>query len=324
MCTAITFQSKDHYFGRTLDYEISFGEKIVITPQNFKLKFRKTGEFSKHYSMIGMGIVQNQYPLYFDAINEMGVGMAGLNFPNNAHYFPKEKDKENIAPFELIPWILGQCDSVSKAREILKNTNIVNIPFSNELALSPLHWMIADKNESVVVECVKEGMRIYDNPVGVLTNNPPFDMQIFNLNNYMTLSRYTPQNSFLKELDLEVYSRGLGGMGLPGDLSSMSRFVRATFVKANSVCNESEESSVSQFFHILGSVEQQRGCVSIQNADYEITRYTSCCNLEQQIYYYTTYDNPRISAVSLKNEPLDTDGLIVYPLIDKFDILYQN
>lgn len=324
MCTAITYQSKDHYFGRTLDYEISFGEKIVITPRNFKYKFRKIGEFSKHFSMIGMGIVQNEYPLYFDAINEMGVGMAGLNFPDNAHYFAEANDKENIAPFELIPWILGQCDSVLKAREILKNTNIINIPFSDELALSPLHWMIADKNESIVVECVKEGMRIYDNPLGVLTNNPPFDMQIFNLNNYMKLSRYTPKNAFLKDHDLDVYSRGLGGMGLPGDLSSMSRFVRATFVKENSVCDESEESSVSQFFHILGSVEQQRGCVSIRNSDYEITRYTSCCNLERKIYYYTTYNNPRVIALSLNKENLDSESLIVYPLLEKFDLLYQN
>ncbi len=324
MCTAITFQGKDHYFGRTLDYEISFGEKIVITPQKFPLKFRKTRELLSHYSLIGMAVVQNEYPLYFDAINEKGLGMAGLNFPGNAYYFAWEQGKENVAPFELIPWILGQCDSVAQARKVLSNTNLINIPFSDELALSPLHWMIADKNESIVVESVREGLQIYDNPVGVLTNNPPFKMQLFHLNNYMKLSRHAPQNSFLPEMELDIYSRGLGGLGLPGDLSSMSRFVRATFVKENSVCDKNEASSVSQFFHILGAVEQQRGCVVIDESKYEITEYTSCCNLDQSIYYYTTYNNSRITAVSLKNTNVKSDELITIPLNTESDILYQN
>lgn len=322
MCTSISFQSKDHYFGRTLDYEISFGEKIVITPREYPFHFRKRESILRHHSIIGMAAIADNYPLYFDAINEKGLAMAGLHFPKNAHYFDLASGKENIAPFELIPWILGQSKTVKQAIALLKNTNIVNIPYNSELPLSPLHWMIADQSESIVLESVEGGMKIYSNPVGVLTNNPPFPTQLFNLNNYITLSKNTPKNTFLPNMDLEVYSRGLGGLGLPGDLSSMSRFVRAAFVKANSICGDSEEESVSQFFHILGAVEQQRGCVSVENDQYEITRYTSCCNLDKKIYYYTTYDNSRISAVSLKNDRGDT--LISYPLLTNSDILYQN
>lgn len=98
-------------------------------------------------------------------------------------------------------------------------------------------------------------------------------------------------NTFSDELVLNPYSRGMGGMGLPGDLSSQSRFVRVSFVKMNSLSGDSEEESVSQFFHILGSVDQQRGCCKLGEDKYEITLYTSCCNTDKGIYYYNTYDN---------------------------------
>ena len=324
MCTAISFKSKDHYFGRTLDYEISFGEQIVITPRNYSFDFCKQEALNQHFGIIGMATVVNDYPLYFDAINEKGLAMAGLHFPGNAHYFKESLSKYNVAPFEFIPWILGQCSSVADARKILLQTNLIDISFSEDLPLSPLHWMITDKNESIVVESVVEGLRVYDNPVGVLTNNPPFEMQLFNLNNYMHLSTCPPKNNFLPKIPLVTYSRGMGAMGLPGDLSSVSRFIRATFVKYHSICDMNEEESVSQFFHILGAVEQQRGCVQTEYNQHEITRYTSCCNLEQGIYYYTTYENSRISAVELENHDIMGDKLILYPLRIKSDFLYEG
>ena len=139
-----------------------------------------------------------------------------------------EEGKENVSPFEFIPWVLGQCSTVDEAKKLLKNLNLVNINFSDELPLSPLHWLLADKEQSIVVESTKEGLRVFDNPVGVLTNNPTFDYQLFNLNNYRVLSTRTPKNNFSDQIELDIYSRGMGGIGLPGDLSSVSRFVKAT------------------------------------------------------------------------------------------------
>ena len=95
MCTAISYKTKDFYFGRTLDYEISYGERIVITPRDFKLEFRKTFDIEHHYAMIGMAAVANDYPLYFDAMNEKGVCMAGLNFPDNAKYYEEKNISTN-------------------------------------------------------------------------------------------------------------------------------------------------------------------------------------------------------------------------------------
>ena len=324
MCTAATYKTKDFYFGRTLDYEFSYGDEVTITPRNYPFHFIEKGNINNHYAIIGMAHVIEDYPLYYDAINEKGLGMAGLNFVGNAYYKDSVEGKDNITQFEFITWILSQCSTVNEARGLINKIILLNIPFNDKLPLAELHWIISDSFESITVESVKEGIKIYDNPVGVLTNNPTFDKQLFNLNNYMYLSTKSPENNFSKELNLEKYSRGMGAIGLPGDLSSQSRFIRVAFVKMNSISSEDENKSVSQFFHILNSVDQQRGCCDLGNEKYEITIYTSCCNATKGIYYYTTYDNHQITAVDMHKENLDTDKLICYPLIEGEQIRFQN
>ena len=324
MCTAVTYKTKDHYFGRNFDLEYSYKETVTITPRNYPFKFRKVKEITSHYALIGMAYVANDYPLYYDAINEKGLGMAGLNFPGNADYKLEDLAKDNIAPFEFIPWILSQCATVMEAKNLLEKVNIANINFSEELPASPLHWIIADKENAITVESIKDGLKIYDNPVGVLTNNPTFDIHMFNLNNYMSLSIAKPVNNFSKELNFDIYSRGMGALGLPGDLSSASRFVKAAFTKMNSISGSSESESISQFFHILTSVEQQRGCVHMGEDKYEITIYSSCCNMDKGIYYYTTYENSQITAIDMYKENLDGNELINYNLIKNQQILMQN
>lgn len=323
MCTSVSYKTKDHYFGRNLDYEFAYNQTVTVTPRNYPFKFRRMGEMKTHYAMIGMAYVQEGYPLYYDATNEKGLSIAGLNFPKNADYKPEQAEKDNVAPFEFIPWILGQCANVGEAREKLSRLNMLNKDFSSALPLSPLHWMIADSEECIVAESVKDGLKIYDDPAGVLTNNPTFDYHITNLANYMSLSAEDPKNSFAKGLELSPYSRGMGSLGLPGDLSSASRFVKAAFTLANSVSGETEEESISQFFHILGSVEQQKGCCKVEGG-WEHTIYSSCCNTDKGIYYYTTYENSRITGVDMYREDLESSELVSYPLITEQQIFMQN
>lgn len=324
MCTAVTYKTKDFYFGRTLDYEFSYKEEVTITPRNYPFYFKEKEEIAEHYAIIGMAYISENYPLYYDAINEKGLGMAGLNFVGNAHYSDSVDGKDNIAQYEFIPWILSQCETTQQAKELIQKINLTNKPFSAQLPLAQLHWIIADKEEAITVEAVQDGIKIYDNPVGVLTNNPTFDKQMFALNNYMSLSVKSPTNNFASKLNLNQYSRGMGAIGLPGDLSSQSRFVRVSFVKMNSISEEIESKSVSQFFHIMNSVDQQRGCCELDDGKYEITIYTSCCNATKGIYYYTTYDNHQISAVDTHKENLDGKELIRYSLIKNEQINFQN
>lgn len=324
MCTAATYKTKDFYFGRTLDYEFSYGDEVTVTPRNFPLRFRNGEVIDNHYGIIGMAYIAQNHPLYYDAVNEAGLCIAGLNFVGNACYGKPIQGKDNVAQFEFIPWLLCKCATVKEARLLLNNINITDTPFSDALPVAQLHWIIADKSEAVTVESVRDGIHVYPNPVGVLTNNPPFEYQMMALNNYMHLSSKSPENSFSADLSLTAYSRGMGALGLPGDLSSQSRFVRTSFVKMNSVSGSGEAESVSQFFHILGSVDQQRGCCDVGGGKYEITIYTSCCNADKGIYYYTCYDNHQINAVNMQGENLDGSELIRYPLIQNEQINYMN
>ena len=324
MCTAITFHTKEHYFGRNLDLEHSYGEQVVITPRNVPLEIRRVGKLARHYAMIGVACVSGGYPLYYEATNEKGLSMAGLNFPHSAHYREYQPGMDNIAPFELIPWVLGRCGNLAQARACLERVNVLREGFSPELPLTALHWMVADGEGALTLEPGERGLEIFENKIGVLTNEPPFPWQMTNLNNYLNLTSRQPENRFSTLAELSAFSRGMGGIGLPGDLSSASRFVRASFVKLNGVCGHSEEESVSQFFHTLNAVEQQRGCVRLEGGQYEITRYSSCCNTCRGIYYYTTYDNPNPTAVELRREDLEGTELISYPMLTNMRVCRQN
>lgn len=313
MCTAISYRANDHYFGRNLDLECSYNEQVVITPRNFVFEFRKLPAIHSHYAMIGIATVAEDYPLYYEATNECGLSIAGLSFPGNAVYFTEFDNKDNVTPFELVPWLLAQCCCLQDVKKKLENLNICDILFCAEFPVTPLHWMISDNENSLVLEQTETGLHWYDNPLGVLTNNPPFPYHQYNLQNYIQLHAKDPEN-YWKLYEKETpYSRGLGAIGLPGDYSSASRFIKAGFVLLNSKCEPNEESSVNQFFHILDAVSMPRGCVEV-NGKQEITVYSCCCNTSNGVYYYKTYNNSQICYVDMHHEDLDARELIIYPL----------
>lgn len=323
MCTAMTLQTKDHYFGRNLDLDHSYDESVIITPRNFPLPFRCLPSLRRHYALIGMAVIADGYPLYYDATNEHGLSMAGLNFPGNAVYLPIDQSQDNVAPFEFIPWILAQCKTIEEAKNLLSTINLARISYSDALPLTDLHWIISDRQSSIVVEPMESGVAVYENEVGVLTNNPPFPQQLRNLVNYANITPYAPKNRFLDQIPVTPDSLGLGAVGLPGDYSSQSRFVRTVFGRTYSQSDDSEESSVGQFFHILDSVSVNNGCVRLDNRNHK-TVYSSCCNIDKGIYYYKTYTNNQISAVSLQAENLEDSEIQVFPLAAKQNIHFQN
>lgn len=324
MCTAITFEAEDFYFGRTLDYDFLYPSQVVIAPRNFDFGFENHLCEKEHYALTGMAYVHKGYPLYYDAVNECGLCMAGLNFTGNAVYGKEWVGKENVASYELIPYVLSLCKSVKEARVLLQRINITDRAFSEDLPVSQLHFIVADKCESIVVESVKTGVEIYDNPVGVLSNNPTFPYHMMNLANYMNVSPHPAENRFSDKVNLCQYSRGMGAIGLPGDFSSQSRFVRAAFVKLNSVVPKGEIACVNQFFRIMDTVFQTEGVCVLEEGRYEKTLYTCCMNAQKGIYYYTTYDNRRISGVDMHREELDCDRLKCYLLRTSQQIEYIN
>ncbi len=324
MCTAINFKAKDHYFGRNLDLDYSNKEEVCVLARNYSLEFKKINKLETHYALIGMATITDNTPLFYDACNEYGVAMAGLNFPNNACFYEYVNGKDNITPYEFIPWILGKCKNLIEVRNLLRNINIINIPFSDKIPLSPLHWIISYKEESIVIETMKNGMKVYDNPVGVLTNNPPFEYHLFNLNNYRNLKIINGDNTFSNKIELNNYCQGLGSLGLPGDVSSMSRFIRMTFNKLNSVSLNDENSSVSHFFHLLGSVEMVKGICLTPSNKYDITIYSSCMNTDKGLYYYKTYNNYQINCINMHKLNLNSREFYRFPLILNTGLHFQN
>ncbi len=314
MCTAIYENQSRPLFGRTLDLEYSHNERVVITPRHFKLKFLREKEISSHKAIIGTAHIHNGYPLYYDAVNESGLAAAALSFPDNAVYRPYRDGARNIASFEVIPRLLSLCETISDAVALLEEINITNESFSTSLPSTPLHWLIADKNGAVTLECGSHGVQIYDNPAGVLTNSPPFEYHMTNLANYMQTGSLPPENRLCPSVELKHYSRGMGGLGLPGDFSSPSRFVRAVFAKNHTAPADNAEGEVSRFFHIMDTVSQPRGCALTEERKPIETVYTSCADLSSLSYYFTTYGHRQISAVSLEDTTLNGDSPICYAM----------
>ena len=299
MCTAIFDNRCGAFFGRTLDLEESLGEEIVICHKEYPIALRHHSGAERRYSVMGVATVRDGFPLFYDGVNEAGVAAAALNFPVSAKYADFKEEKLNLASFELIPYVLGTCGSLAEVRELFENVNITSDGFSTALPPSPLHWIFADKGGAVTVESTAEGLKVYDNPVGVLTNEPKFDFQLIRLADYSNLDALPPKNSLCRDFQPTRYSRGLGGVGLPGDFSSPSRFVRAVFVKDH--ISSDGAKPIERFFHTMRSVFVPRGCVITDEGREVETVYTSCIDLETLTYHFTTYARSEIRSIPLQN-----------------------
>lgn len=302
MCTVVTLVKDSLFFGRNMDIDFDFGQSIAVMPREYALDTKLSGTLLKHYAVIGSARVEDGYPLYAEACNEKGLCMAGLNFPGNAVYAECADDgKIALTPYEFIPYVLGKCACLGEAVKLIEKTEIVAIRFKEELPLAPLHWIVADKSGSVVVERTAEGIKIFENPAGVLTNNPPFPLHLKNLEKYENLSVRNNKKSNAR-VGYSTYSEGEGALGLPGDFSSPSRFVKAWFCLKNTSCNGGAASKAAQTFRVLDCVAMVRGTVVTAQGGEDITAYSCCIDAENGTYYYKTYDGLSVKSVQMDEE----------------------
>lgn len=325
MCTGLTLVNGDFYFGRNLDLDYEFGQQVVITPKNYPLTYKKMSRQNTHLALIGMASVVDGYPLYAEAVNEAGVGIAGLNFPGFASYATEIlPDKDNVTPYELPLYLLSQCHNIAEVKEKLTQLNMVAIDFKPQMPCATLHWLIADCNQALVLEVIDGVIKVYDNPVGILTNSPSFDYHLMNLHAYLGISPKQPEDQLVSQ-DLKPYGEGLGTRGLPGDFSPASRFIKAAYLKNNVVCENNDDiQNITEFFHILDSVAFVKGATITKHQTHDITLYSCCINASQGKYYYKTYTNNQINCVSLKQVDLQSSQLYCYPLQTKQQIAQIN
>lgn len=315
MCTGILYKNGPFtYFGRNLDLQYALANNATVCPRNFVLKYRHLDDMPTHSAIVGMAITGYGYPLFFEGVNEYGVGAASLNFPNYGQYNTElVEGKKNVTSFELIPYLLCTCKNLEEVKKELLSINLVADDFNDKIKSVPLHWICADKTGSIVVERTATGLHMYDNPLNVLANAPEYPAQAVNFANYINLSAEYPTNRVAPGVPVPVYTSGQGSDGLPGGLDSMSRFSRAAFMLNNSKAPETDEGTLTQFFHIMQTVGQINGANHERDGFYEITNYTAGINLDTMDFYWTTYNNQQIQGIHTKALDLNGDELIIYP-----------
>lgn len=311
MCTAI-FDHMGGYFGRTLDLECSLSEKVTVTPRHFVDK--RTYLDGERLALVGCSAVRGGTALYYDGINEAGLSGAALNFAGEACYSDDTGAPDEIPSYTFLYECLRACKSVEEVKRALVGRKISNAVFSPELPVTPLHFMFADRDSAITVEPLAEGVKIFDNTLGVMTNGPEFDFHLKNVASYMHLSSAPPENALARGKGLFPYSRGLGAFGLPGDFSSASRFVRCAFALSNTNIGEGRMSRLTRFLNIMDTVKIPLGCVIAENGLDVSTVYASAMDIEKRIYYFTTYGARHIRSVELLHSDLNSDGLVYYEM----------
>lgn len=314
MCTGVRFSdaSGNMYFGRNLDWSTGYGQKVVVTPRGYKYKSAFLGEMANSPAIIGMGIVAENTPLYFDCANEHGLAVAGLNFPGYAAYAPEAIDgKTNVAAYEFPLWVALNFTSVDEVEKALSDVVIVAKPINDQYPVSELHWIIGDAKRSIVVEYTAAGMEIFKNDVDVLTNQPGYAWHKENMRNYMNLFPQMPKEVKWREAKFTAFGSGSLMRGLPGDYYSPSRFVRVAYLNTHYPVQADEASNVSRLFHTLTGVAMIDGAAAMADGQFEKTVYTGGYSTATQTYYYSTYEDPAIKSVALKDYDLDSTEVIV-------------
>lgn len=329
MCTSLSIKSnKGHnFFGRNMDLAYDFNQSVLIIPRNYQIQNKVTGDMAKNkYAIIGMGTIIDNHPTLADGMNEKGLACAGLNF--DGYSYVEENivpGKKNIAPYDFIYWVVANHETVDEVKQTIENLELVKVPINERTPLPTLHWMIVDKTgKSIVVEKTKDKFAVYDNPVGVMTNNPTFDWHLTNLNEYMKITPNHPQNVKWSDKELTPLGVGAGTLGIPGDFESVSRFIRIAYIRAHMPSIEDEITAVTQFLHMLDYVIMVKGGVITKDGLEDITRYSSCMDQERGIYYYRNYNNNRINAIDMHKEDLDSTEIKLFPYLETQDINYQN
>ena len=314
MCTAVRFDDNENnmYFGRNLDWTEGYGQRVVITPNGYKYNSAFLGEMTpKNGAIIGMAIIEENVPLYFDCANEAGLAIAGLNFPGYASYEKDAvEDKTNVAAYEFPLWVCLNFSSIDEVEEALKNTAIVAKPINEKFPVSELHYIIGDKNRSIVVEYTENGMEIFKNDVDILTNQPGYAWHQENLRNYMNLEPKKPHEVKWGKAKMVPFGSGSMMRGLPGDYYSPSRFVRVAYLNTHYPVKESEDENVIRLFHTLTGVAMIDGAAAMDETSFEKTIYTGGYSTASKTYYYNTYDNPAIMHVSMDDYDLNKGELI--------------
>lgn len=309
-CTGITLKAKDgsYVVARTIEWGGSFlNSQYVIVPRGHQQQSLVPGEekgmtFSARYGYVGLSVEQEQFVV--EGINEMGLSAGLFYFPNYGQYEEYNADNKNstISDLQLVSWILGNCKDINEVKKSIPQVHVVAI----DPRASTVHWRFADKNgQQIVLEIINGKPIFYENKLGVLTNSPDFNWQTTNLNNYINLSPGSTASKQFGNITLSQFGTGSGFLGLPGDITPPSRFVRAAFYQVSALQGNSAKETVLQCFHILNNFDIPIGAeFPLNNISVDIpsaTQWTTATDISNKKIYYRTMYNSNIRCIDLKS-----------------------
>lgn len=319
MGTAVHLKTGDGtcFLGRTLDLAHSFQQAPLLLPRGFRYLGRASGvRETLRRAVLGMGTLIHGHPVLAEGLNQAGLACVSLGFPGCAHYAPDPAGgKTNLAPYDFILWALGSHDTAAEVSAALHTLRLVEVPLDSKTPAPALHWMLADAGgTTLVVEVTGEGCRVFPNPAGVLANEPDFPWHLTNWRAHSALSPQPP-----------VWSRdpgiqGSGTLGLPGDFTSPARFLRAAYARAHLPPVHSGQEGLTQMVHLLDCASLVPGAVGTPAGLDVVTQYSCCMDLTRRVYYYRTYENSRLTAISLKPNGPEREVISVYPYCAGQDI----
>lgn len=301
MCTAVRFCDPEGrlYCGRNYDWGCGFGQGPVAVPANWEWQSRHLGPIKTVSGLIGMGIVQQNMPLFFDCVNEDGLYCAGLSYAGGfGVYVDPVEGKTNVASFEIPLWVCSQFTTVDEVEKAMGDLVITNDSFSAELTPMPMHWFIADKDRSIVVEQAANGLTVSHDGFDVLTNQPEFKFHCENMRNYLHLDTAWTPDVTMRDAKLSALGVGPSMMGLPGDPSAISRFVRVAILNANYPDERGDKANLTRLFRTLGAVSMVKGYCRQENGNFEYTNYTGGYSAATKTYSYSTYDDPSLRSIT--------------------------
>ncbi len=305
MCTAIHFfnQQNETIFGRTMDFHHRLDLHLTAFPEGSSWEGMHGETFASPYAAAGICHLSQAHRLLLDGVNEAGLAGGALYFKGYADFppFSPKSSKQQIPALDFLRYVLGHCASLEELPGLLADIALVEMRDKLTGDAAPLHWSFADQSgRGMVIEQTCLGLRMYENPVGVLTNSPDFPWQMTNLRNYMEVTPEQAEQANWNGFQMEAFGQASRTSALPGGYTPPARFVRTVFQKLHMIQPAGMQESIVAGFHILEGVTLPKGVVKVSNGAFDTTQYTSMIDLENQVYYFKTYENPQIIQVNLK------------------------
>ncbi len=311
-CTALHLTAKDGgvVVGRTMEFGLDTKSDAVIVPAESKLTSslpdKSQGiQYTTKYGFVGLNFMEKR--MVVDGMNEKGMYVGALYLPGYADYQKgtPENAAKSMAPEDYVAWLLGNFASVAEVKANYDKVVLVQNPQKEIGGQSfPGHFLITDDSgAAIVIEPINKTLKLYENPIGILTNSPGFDWHMINLSNYANLSAVNVKPLDFSNTTIKTFGQGSGLVGLPGDYTPPSRFVRAVVFSQSAIKLPTAAETVFQMFHIMNAFDIPFGSIQEKTKDaihYDYTQWTTVADLKNKKYAFKTYSDQSIRSIDLR------------------------